>query len=128
MRVAKPQSIIEIGIDSRLTFVGAYTSQPLKEGFEAFEKGMAVDKWRTPTFTFTPRILQEEFDKCGADLLKIAGKPIMWIFIALFVEKLPKKVGDDLEFRENLIKYEIALNEEGFGPVGLHLHAIARKR
>lgn len=128
VRVAKPQSIIEIGVDSRLTFVGTYTALPIEDGLEAFSKGMAVDKWKTPTFTFTPRILQKEFEKCGADLLKVVGKPILWSFMAPFIKDLPKKIEEDAEFREKIIKFEIALNEEGFGPVGIHLQAIARKR
>ncbi len=126
VRVAKPGSIIEIGVDSRLTFIGHFMNQPTDEGLKSFDEGLATDKWNTPTFTFTPRILREEFETCGADLLKIVGKPILWRLIAPFVEDLEKKV-ENAEYREKLLKYEIALNEEGFGPLGIHLHVIARK-
>ncbi len=128
VRVAKPHSVIEIGVDSRLTFLGYFFRQPAEEGLNLFEKGLSVDKWQTPTFTFTPRILEEEFSRCGADLLKIVGKPILWRFMEPHVENLDKKVENDAEFREKLLQFEIALNEEGFGPTGMHLQAIARKR
>lgn len=128
VRVAKPTSIIEIGIDNRLTFVGDFLGQPTEEGLQAFKKGVAVDRWNVPTFTFTPRILQEEFERCNADLLKIVGKPVLWRLMAPYVETLEKKIREDIEFRDKIIKYEIALNEEGFGPLGIHLQAIARKR
>lgn len=128
VRVAKPRSIIEIGVDSRLAFAGEFMQQPIEDGLKAFEKGIAVDRWKTPTFTFTPRILCEEFGKCGADLLKIVGKPILWAFMAPYVKNLEEKVRNDTEFREKLIRYEIALNEEEFDPTGVHLQAIARKR
>ena len=43
-------------------------------------------------------------------------------------ENPKERIENDIEFREKLIRLEIALNEEGFGPSGLHLQAIARKR
>lgn len=128
VRVAKPKSIIEISVDSRLSFIGAFMRQPTEDGLKAFEKGITLDNWKIPTFTFTPCTLKEEFDRCGADLLKIVGKPILWTFLKPYVKDLEKKVESDAEFREKFIKYEIALNEEGFGPVGIHLQAIAQKR
>jgi hypothetical protein len=39
-----------------------------------------------------------------------------------------EKIETDAEFRKMILKYEFALNEEGFGSVGNHLQAIARKR
>lgn len=128
VRVAKPKSIIEIGVDSRLAYIGVFISQPLEEGLEAFKKGFATDPWKTPVFTFTPRILQEEFDRCGADLLEIVGKPIFWDFKPDRVKEMIRKIEDDVEFRNIVMEYEYALNKEGFGPTGGHLQAIARKR
>ncbi len=128
VRVAKPHSIIEVGVDSRLSFMTGFVRRPHEEGLKAFEKGLSMDMWKTPTFTFTPRILEEEFNRCGADLLKIVGKPILWSMLAHHIENLKERIENDIEFREKLIRFEIALNEEGFGPSGLHLQAIARKR
>ena len=125
VRVAKPHAIIEVGVDSRLTFANKFIRRPPEEGLKAFEEGLSMDMWKTPTFTFTPRILKEEFKKCGADLLKIVGKPILWGMLVHYIENLKERIENDIEFREKLIRLEIALNEEGFGPSGLHLQAIA---
>lgn len=128
VRVAKPASIIEIGVDNRLTFLGAFTRHPTEEGLKAFDKGMTVDKLNTPTFTFTPRILQVEFSQCGADVIKIVGKPLLFMLLSPYVQDLEKKLDEDAAYREKLLRFEIAMNEEGFGPLGVHLQAIARKR
>jgi ubiquinone/menaquinone biosynthesis C-methylase UbiE len=128
VRVAKPHAIIEVGVDSRFAYVGTFTSQSTEAGLTAFEKGIAYDPWKAPIFTFTPRILREELDRCGADLLEIVGKPILWDFTASYMEDLKNKIENDIEFRNKIIEFEIALNKEGFGPAGGHLQVIARKR
>ncbi|MGD2250440.1 MAG: methyltransferase domain-containing protein [Candidatus Methanofastidiosia archaeon] len=129
VRVAKPKTYIEIGVDNRYMF---FIRQASRQGFSAGEKiletGLAVDKRGTHTFLFTPRIFEEEFDRCGADLVKVIGKPVFAYLASPYFEDMFEKIQTDAKYRKKILKYEIALNEEGFGPVGNHLQAIARKR
>lgn len=129
VRVAKPRAVIEIGVDSRyLFFTNRSTEAGFSEGEKVLYSGLTTDKRGTRTFTFTPRILKEEFDTCGADLLHVIGKPVFWHIAASGFEDMVERIEKDAEFRKMIIKYEIILNEEGFGGVGGHLQAIARKR
>ncbi|MBU6998051.1 MAG: class I SAM-dependent methyltransferase [Theionarchaea archaeon] len=129
VRVAKPKSYIEIGVDSRyMFFMRQSVLHGFTEGESILEKGIAVDKRGTRTFTFTPRVFKEEFDEAGADLVKVVGKPVFITFGSAYLEDLGERLETDAEFRKKILTYEIALNEEGFGPVGNHLQAIAQKR
>lgn len=129
VRVAKSKAIIEIGVDNRyMFFLRESADRGFSEGEKILEDGLATDRRKTRTFTFTPRVFQEEFDRCGADLLKVVGKPVFWILAASYFEDMVERIENDAEFRRMILKYEIILNEEGFGPVGNHLQAIARKR
>ncbi|MBU7018723.1 MAG: class I SAM-dependent methyltransferase [Theionarchaea archaeon] len=129
VRVARPGSIIEVGVDNRyMFFLRESANKGFSKGSKVLEDGIAVDKRGTRTFTFTPRIFQEEFDACGADLLKVVGKPVFLVLAAPYFEDINEKVMNDPEFRRMILKYELILNEEGFGPVGNHLQAIAQKR
>ncbi len=129
VRVAKPGAVIEIGVDNRyMFFLRESANKGFSEGERVLEHGLAVDKRETKTFTFTPRVFQEEFNKCGADLLKVVGKPVFWMLAAPYFDDIVEKITNDASFRKMILKYELILNEEGFGPVGNHLQAIARKR
>lgn len=128
VRVAKPKTYIEIGIDNRFTFLGDYAKELTPENLKRFKEGFTVDIWGTRTFTFTPRILREEFNRCGADLVKIVGKPILLRILKRHIKDIEKKVETDPKYRDILFQYEIALNEEGFSSMGTHLQAIARKQ
>lgn len=129
VRVAKPGAVIEIGVDNRyMFFLRESANKGFSEGERVLEHGLAVDKRGTKTFTFTPHVFQEEFNKCGADLLKVVGKPVFWMLAVPYFEDIVEKITNDADFRKMIIKYELILNEEGFGPVGNHLQAIARKR
>jgi ubiquinone/menaquinone biosynthesis C-methylase UbiE len=128
VRVAKPKTYIEIGVDNRFTFLGDYVRNLTPKNLKRFREGFSVDIWETRTFTFTPRILREEFEKCGADLVKVIGKPVLFRILKRHIEDIEKKVETDPEYRDILLQYEIALNEEGFSSMGTHLQAIARKK
>ncbi len=128
VRVAKPGAVIEIGVDSRyLYFLNRSSEEGFSEGEKILNTGIAIDRRGTRTFTFTPRILQDEFDRCGCALLKVVGKPVFWTFAASNFENMAERIENDAEYRKMIIKYEIILNEEGFGGLGGHLQAIARK-
>lgn len=129
VRVAKPKSYIEVGVDSRYMFFMRHSAaKGFLEGEKILETGLARDKRNTLSFTFTPRVFKEEFDKAGADLIKIVGKPVFWMLAYPYFDNMMEKIETDAEFRKMILKYEFALNEEGFGSVGNHLQAIARKR
>ena len=126
-RVLKPGSYISAGVDSVYSIAFSMLnmeSKPIdKIGSFLRDKKVYIENLGFYTWAFTPRGLQELFTKCGLEVVRIAGKPV------LFLGK-PETgyIFEDSKKVRKLIEIELELCQEPtLLGLGGHLHIVARK-
>jgi len=126
-RVLKPNCCIAAGVDSLFSFLRRMLNSEqvnLDEVLKVFkEKRMYAKDWGFNCWAFTPKDLRHLFTKHGFKIVKIVGKPIMFLgrpetsFIFQDKEKTKKLLEIELKFCENT-------DIVGYGG---HLHVVTRK-
>ena len=126
-RVLKPGCYLSAGVDSVYSIVFSMLnteSEPIDK-IASFlrDKKIYIEDLGFYTWAFTPRGLQGLFTKCGLEVVKLAGKPI------LFLGKPETSyIFEDQKKVRKLIEIELELCQEPtLLGLGGHLHIVARK-
>ena len=126
-RVQKPGSYISAGVDSVYSIAFSMLnmeSEPIDK-IESFlqDKRMYIEDLGFHTWAFTPQSLQELFTNCGLEVVKLAGKPILFLG-----KPETSHIFEDQKKVRKLTEIELELCEEPtLLGLGGHLHIVARK-
>lgn len=126
-RVLKPGCYLSAGVDSVYSIAFSMLnmeSEPIdKIGSFLRDMKIYIENLGFYTWAFTPRGLQKLFTKCGLEVVKLAGKPI------LFLGKPETSyIFEDQKKVRKLIEIELELCQEPtLLGLGGHLHIVARK-
>lgn len=126
-RVLKPSCYISAGVDNIYSIIFSMLNME-NEGIEEIEIALKSRKIYIKnlgfyTWAFTPKDLTDLFTRCGLEVIKIAGKPILFLGTpqASYAFHDPKKL-------RKLIDIEISLSQEqSLIGMGGHLHIVAKK-
>lgn len=126
-RVLKPKCFTAAGVDNTYTAVRSAIihHQDAASAIKALrEKRYYSEECDFHWWTFTPNDLKELFEKHGFNVVKIVGKPVLYIYHHEKVQEMLK----DSEKAGQILNLELALCEDPsiVGCAG-HLHIVARK-
>lgn len=126
-RVLKPGSFISAGVDSVYSIAFSMLNMENKSidkiGSFLQDKRVYIENLGFHTWAFTPTGLEQLFTKCGLEVVRMAGKPV------LFLGKPETSyIFEDSKKVRKLIDIELELCQERslLGSAG-HLHIVARK-
>ncbi|MEM3629180.1 MAG: methyltransferase domain-containing protein [Candidatus Bathyarchaeia archaeon] len=126
-RILKPKCFVVAGVDNAYTAIRSAiihqqdTASALKvlRGKRYYSEQCGFHWW-----TFTPKDLKQLFEKNGFNVVKIVGKPVLYIYHHDKVQEMLK----DSEKAEQILNLELALCEDpSIVGCGGHLHIVARK-
>ncbi|MEM2087827.1 MAG: methyltransferase domain-containing protein [Thermoproteota archaeon] len=125
-RVLKPGCFMAAGVDSLFRIVqGMLVRKGLEEAFKVLrEKRFFAEDWGFYCWAFSPSDLKSLFEKNGLEVVKIMGKPVVFV-----LRPETEALFQDENKAEKLLELELMLCEEtsivGYGG---HLHIVAKKK
>ncbi len=126
-RVLKPGCYVSAGVDNVYSIAFSMLNmenKPVEEiGSFLKSKKIYIENLGFHTWAFTPKSLRDLFTNCGFEVVKLGGKPVLFLGKpeASCIFKDPKKV-------RKLIDIELELCQEPtLLGLGGHLHIVARK-
>lgn len=128
-RVLKPSCYLSAGVDSYYPILRRMLDQP-EVDFDQFdrvctEKRFFAKDWGFSCWLFTPKDLRELFNKHGFSVVKIVGKPVMFIgrrSEAAAILEDPAKAQKVLDIESKFCE------EASIVGYGGHLHIVAQKK
>ena len=123
-RVLKHGCYAVAGVDSLYAVIRRilYHEQDVDKALRVLEEGrFYAKKWGFYCWAFTPKSLKKLFTRCGFEVVKIVGKPV------LFLYALEPLLQDEEKARKILELDLRVCEDESIVGFGGHLHIVARK-